>query len=401
MKSSFTLFRNLYAHHDDRSPGLNGGFPGTELELDMASNVIYDWGFRAVRTSRQTRVNLVNNHFIAGSSTTELNFAVHELEPGGQFYHQGNLWDVQPKDGQMNGIPLTDAEFDPTITLTGAAFAFSEVTTPVPVEDAFETIVAGAGSSLARDAVDQRIIHQLTSQSGRLIDSQDDVGGFPALHSAAPPADVDRDGMADSYELANGLDPTDPSDRNSDPNKDGYTALEEYLNSITAQSSSAACDFNGDSNCDSTDLYFMYSENHYNLVVGEPETDPKYDLVDDDVINNLDLSEWLSLAATENGYASPYLRGDTDGLGGYGGRRIDISDYNTVASNYNPTFSTLSWGQGNFDGDGDVDLADLNALASNFGPSGYVASIQSIPEPSPLMLTILGLLTVAPAFRVR
>ena len=38
--------------------------------------------------------------------------------------------------------------------------------------------------------------------------------------------------MADEWERAYGLDPTNPEDRNGDFNSDGYTNLEKYLNSL-------------------------------------------------------------------------------------------------------------------------------------------------------------------------
>ena len=41
-------------------------------------------------------------------------------------------------------------------------------------------------------------------------------------------ADDDGDGMADEWELDNGLDPTDPSDAGGDPDMDGVTNLEEF-----------------------------------------------------------------------------------------------------------------------------------------------------------------------------
>ncbi len=43
-------------------------------------------------------------------------------------------------------------------------------------------------------------------------------------------ADDDADGMADSWELANGLDPTDPSDAAGDPDADGMSNLDEFGN---------------------------------------------------------------------------------------------------------------------------------------------------------------------------
>ena len=58
------------------------------------------------------------------------------------------------------------------------------------------------------------------------------AGGWPELTSKPAPKDLDRDGMADTWELANNLDPKNPTDRNGDADKDGYTNLEEYLNSL-------------------------------------------------------------------------------------------------------------------------------------------------------------------------
>jgi hypothetical protein len=63
-----------------------------------------------------------------------------------------------------------------------------------------------------------------------MIDSQDEVGGWPILNSQAPVRDTDRDGMPDEWERAHGLDPTSATDGAQDHNGDGYTNLEEYLN---------------------------------------------------------------------------------------------------------------------------------------------------------------------------
>jgi hypothetical protein len=100
-----------------------------------------------------------------------------------------------------------------------------------------------AGASLVRDAVDARIIEEIrtgTAHYGEtwggggkgIIKSQKAVGGWPVLKSTTPPTDSDHDGMPDGWELAHGLDPQDPRDGAKDCDGDGYTSVEEYLNSL-------------------------------------------------------------------------------------------------------------------------------------------------------------------------
>lgn len=64
-----------------------------------------------------------------------------------------------------------------------------------------------------------------------IIDSQEDVGGWPELKSLPAPTDSDHDGMPDEWEKKNGLNPNDAADRNQ-KTSDGYTSLEMYLNSL-------------------------------------------------------------------------------------------------------------------------------------------------------------------------
>ena len=104
-------------------------------------------------------------------------------------------------------------------------------------------MLAEAGASLVRDAVDARIIEEIRSGTAKygktwrgggngIIDSQADVGGWPELKSAPAPADEDGDGMPDDWELAQRLDPQATDDGALDQDGDGYTNLEEYLNSL-------------------------------------------------------------------------------------------------------------------------------------------------------------------------
>jgi hypothetical protein len=99
-------------------------------------------------------------------------------------------------------------------------------------QDACEQVLARAGASLQRDAVDERVINNVRMHQGRLMDSQDQVGGWPILQTLPAPKDSDGDGLPDAWETIHGLNPNDPADGPRDRNNDSYTNLEEYLNSL-------------------------------------------------------------------------------------------------------------------------------------------------------------------------
>jgi hypothetical protein len=110
-------------------------------------------------------------------------------------------------------------------------------------EEAFDLVLKNSGASLSRDSVDSRIINEIrtgTARFGRsyggggkgIIDSPDDVGGWPKLRSKPAPLDSDGDGMPDYWEQSQGLNPHSAADGSLDRDGDGYTNVEEYLNSL-------------------------------------------------------------------------------------------------------------------------------------------------------------------------
>jgi hypothetical protein len=97
---------------------------------------------------------------------------------------------------------------------------------------AYRRTLRYAGATLpVRDAVDERIVREIETGSGRLIDSQNEVGGWPQYAQAPAPHDGDSDGMPDAWEMQNSLCLTDHADHAQDADSDGYTNLEEFLNS--------------------------------------------------------------------------------------------------------------------------------------------------------------------------
>jgi len=70
-------------------------------------------------------------------------------------------------------------------------------------------VLNGAGATRpVRDAVDSRIVQSVREREGAIINSQNQVGGWPGYGPAAPFADGDDDGMPDAWEKAHGLNPT-------------------------------------------------------------------------------------------------------------------------------------------------------------------------------------------------
>jgi len=183
-----------------------------------------------VDTGSLGRINMIGNYFKPGPST--LPAVRNELlapDPNDvRVYLEGNVIEGYPEITEDN--------------LRGVKGFVLEMNAPYPgmniavhsAQEAFELVLAHAGASLPkRDAVDERVINDVKSGTGKILLRQSEVGGFPVMNSALAPVDSDRDGMPDMWEIYSGLDPYDPSDRNGDATGDGYTNLEKYLHALT------------------------------------------------------------------------------------------------------------------------------------------------------------------------
>ncbi|MHC4512011.1 MAG: pectate lyase family protein [Planctomycetota bacterium] len=212
--NGYTYHRNLYAHHHARLPR-----PGTGYNADGSNG-----------TNSITRMNFVGNYYKAGANSRG-NLAFSESTRSAQAYFHGNAM-----NGSYPREPWLLVSFSKFSPRDIAAYVQSEPigVPPVATDDAmtaFERVLAGAGAVLPeRDAVDARIVNEVRTGAGRIIDDEAQVGGWPELKSAEAPADRDGDGMPDDWEKRNGFDAGNPVDRNGDADADGYTNLEEYLN---------------------------------------------------------------------------------------------------------------------------------------------------------------------------
>jgi hypothetical protein len=168
--------------------------------MDFRNNVFYNWGgshsgYNA-DTESVSRYSFVGNHYHTGPDSKAA-MAFDESSPYASLYFAENY---------MNGEIVADA--------------LTVVTLP-------------SGSSLAERDFD----HGYTMPAAGLpvvdhILQFAGTPGWPVLGSLPAPVDSDGDGMPDEWEDSVGLNAADDNDGPLDRDGDGYTNLEEYLNSL-------------------------------------------------------------------------------------------------------------------------------------------------------------------------
>lgn len=235
-----SFHHNLLAHHSSRLPRFSGSSStrnSPDELVDFRNNVIYNWGYNNTYGGEKGRYNMVNNYYKPGPATKESvrERIVNPSEPYGQFFVSGNY--------VAGSREVTADNWNGGVQCEGPDAAFHAGEFPVEAirtqnaADAYRDVLKYAGASLHRDAVDKRIVREVrkgtaTYGANGIIDSQQNVGGWPVLEQGAVPADSDRDGMPDQWERRKRLRPDDPSDASEHTLDARYTNVEVYLNSL-------------------------------------------------------------------------------------------------------------------------------------------------------------------------
>jgi len=234
-EGAMTFHHNLYAHHRSRNPRPGSYEAEIGMLLDFRNNLIYDWGSRAgYNSGDRLRMNYVGNYLKAGPSTKDPGYAFSIGSPWVAIFMGDNYLEGAPEKNRANWLMIRAPE--EFAAESEAKFRVAKPFPPALVKtesphEAYKRILADAGATLpVRDAVDARIIEEIRTGGGRIINSQADVGGWPEYKSAPAPPDNDKDGMPDAWEIGHNFDPANASDSNKDADSDGYTNIEEFLN---------------------------------------------------------------------------------------------------------------------------------------------------------------------------
>jgi hypothetical protein len=250
---------NLYAHNKGRNPR-PGNYTLTSsdpegLYFDFRNNVVYNWagsqpGYNA-DTTTTSRYNFVGNVFIAGPESTVTNQAFKEDAKAAYAYWLGNAYGSSyatvfiPSDQwslvKFNGF--TTAEI---ATYKARSYELPmEAVTTTTAQQALAEVLGTAGASFPlRDIIDGRIVNDVINRTGHSIATTDEQpeGAWPTLYSEAAPTDSDHDGMPDTWEYVQGLNPYVSADRNYYTLNPDYTNLEVYLNWLLAGNQTPTAD---------------------------------------------------------------------------------------------------------------------------------------------------------------
>jgi hypothetical protein len=169
----------LYAHNGERNPRLKGGTRSV-----VAESLMYDWGNQCVgvgangnrRMLEPAEAVLVSNLAIAGPSTQSLLF-VKPVDPAGRVLLAQNLHlDARGKPLRALGEGILRLEQAPE---------WARYDAPIDPLLAAARVLRQAGSRAARrDPIDTRIVQSVLHGDGRIIDSQEEVGGYPTRATA-------------------------------------------------------------------------------------------------------------------------------------------------------------------------------------------------------------------------
>ena len=154
----------------------------------------------------------------------------------------------------------------------------------------------------------------------------------------------------------------------------------DYMGAAPGVSDPNPCDLNNDFVCDGTDIDLV------SVAIREEDSNTVFDLNSDDMVDGADRDTMIDdLIGT--------LDGDTDVDG-----TVSFIDFLALANNFGVEGG---WASGDFDGDGNVTFPDFLKLAENFNQTASSSELQSVPEPSGLLLAFGWLFAILRARDLR
>lgn len=198
------IYRNVYAHNVERNPLLKGG-----VHAAVVNNLIYDPGRRAVQYNlmalewagheyQNGKLAAVGNVMRGGPSTEDdLPFLMLGGDGDLEYYAKDNI--AVDKHGVALPMFGRYGETRAQLIETDTPPVWPQGLEVMPTRDVETYLLANAGARpWDRDADDVRVLFFIAEGRGEIIDSEDEVGGYPEPAPTRAPfveADWDLDTM--------------------------------------------------------------------------------------------------------------------------------------------------------------------------------------------------------------
>ncbi len=205
---SISVIRNLFVHLAARAPMVGN----TANNIYIANNLLYNTGIKNSNiyfnsSSVPIRASVIGNRMIRGPQSLPVKIIQikRELHAGSKIYLEDNV------DRGRTTSPWSVVTGDTIHFRAISQKLYDTSYKPVPSKDLEKVLLPLVGARPAfRDEVDNRIINDVKNRAGRMINSQDDIGGYPVLAINKEKLQI-------------------PQNPHQDDNNNNYTNLEEWL----------------------------------------------------------------------------------------------------------------------------------------------------------------------------
>jgi len=246
-----SFHHNLLAHCYGRNWSLGGGLDGSGAytgRMDITNNVVYNWGGRTTDGGTK-EVNFVNNYYKPGAGS-KIFVAFNQQNEGvgtgmQRCYFNGNVMPGYFDESNQTLGRKASGNTVPYDNFVNTPFFPSYVTTQ-SAKNAYKIVLSDVGCTQPEfDDHDQRIISETLNGTYSAVgsvtgkpgfpDNEADAGGFESYPTEVRDSnwDSDQDGLPNWWENIIGTNVNsaigDFSDANADPDLDGYTNLDKYL----------------------------------------------------------------------------------------------------------------------------------------------------------------------------
>ena len=270
-----SFHHNLLANHHSRNPRIDhpeiypdrGNYTydfdlSKRGNVDLRNLVVYNWGDNSSYGGEDGHFNFVNCYYQPGPDSKDRHYFVDA--------YKDYTREVRDANGKKTGEKLTIHYAYPVLYMSGNVHGmYSDIsgdnalgiywhnggsaelasvphsiagkdgqavyTTTHSATNGKDLVLAWAGDRLHRDSVDERAVSGVKNNTGKIINTPVDVGGWPEYTATpdelAKTADTDKDGIPDWFEEQAGLDKASAADGAAKTldTHGRYTNLEMYL----------------------------------------------------------------------------------------------------------------------------------------------------------------------------